>query len=93
MRSGRRTSISKVCTINCVCFVSDATGIECKVTIDCINQFAAAEHIVLEAERATNDPQFTKLASDWRLMTRAEALGLTTMRSFVLESATSGAAA
>jgi hypothetical protein len=55
-------------------FVSDATGIECKLTIDGINQFAAAEHIVLEADRATNDPSFTKLASDWRLMTRAEVL-------------------
>jgi hypothetical protein len=55
-------------------FVSYATGIECKLTIDGINQFAAAEHIVLEAERAANDPSFTKLASDWRLMTRAEVL-------------------
>lgn len=55
-------------------FVSDMTGMDAKVVISGVNEFACARDIQQLALEVTTAPEFARVASDWRMMGNAEVL-------------------
>jgi hypothetical protein len=55
-------------------FVSDKTGMECRVAVAGVTMFASPDNLALEARKSLEEPQMRDYANDWRFMSRAEVL-------------------
>ena len=62
---GIEADVSLFCT-------SDAVGLSCELTVKHVTSLASPDRMREELAKMLSTEEFTKLAHDWRLMTKAE---------------------